>query len=51
MGGDDSWTPAVHREFTVPTGEVWKWGVTLAALPPDADAFEVHRRLQSSAVP
>jgi beta-galactosidase len=46
LGGDDSWTPCVHPEFLVPSGEVWRWGLTLAALSSDGDAFEVHRLLQ-----
>jgi len=46
VGGDDSWTPSVHPEFTIPPGDVWKWGLTLAALPAESDAFEAHRQLQ-----
>lgn len=47
VGGDDSWTPCVHPEFLVPAGEVWRWGLTLAALPSEGDAFEAHRFLQT----
>ena len=47
VGGDDSWTPCVHPEFLVPSGQTWRWGLTLAALPSGGDAFETHRALQS----
>lgn len=47
VGGDDSWTPCVHSDHLISSGESWSWGLTLAPLPVEGDAFEMHRQLQS----
>lgn len=51
VGGDDSWTPNVHSEFLIPTGNEWKWSLTLAAMLAHDDAFEMHRRLRAADCP
>lgn len=46
VGGDDSWTPSVHPEFTIQTGREMAFGITIAALPREGDPFEVYQHLQ-----